>query len=452
MKKIMNGWKGIFAKKNQGTCKQAALLTIVAAATIATLPTAHAALNLELTQGISGGIPIAIVPFQGQTASDSNSLAAVISNDLRYSGRFKVMGLEAMQQQPTSVADVNYGYWKKNAVDNLVIGKAKSQGGQYQVDYSLLDVFKGADGSTVYSQNFKIDPANIRRLAHHISDQIYKQLTGDKGVFSTHIAYILVERGANRTARYSLVVADVDGFNPKTIVVSSEPMMSPSWSPDGKRIAYVSFEQNRAAIYVVNVQSGSRQLVTNFPGINGAPAWAPDGRRLALVLSKDGHPNIYVADIQSKSLQQLTHGNSIDTEPSWAPDGNSIIFTSDRGGAPQIYRISLNNPSAAERLTFNGRYNARASFTSDGKAIVMLHQAPEGYSIAMQDLKSGGFTILTRSGLDTSPSVAPNGKLVLYATNYAGRGVLGVVSSDGRVKLRLPAREGDVLGPAWGPF
>ncbi|CAN5308436.1 Tol-Pal system beta propeller repeat protein TolB [soil metagenome] len=450
MKNIINEVTGIFTKKS----KHAALFTLMTAATIAGSQASYAALDLELTQGISGGIPIAIVPFQGQTANDasSNNLATVISNDLRYSGRFKVMDFAAMEQQPNALSQVNYGYWKKNAIDNLVIGKALSHGSQYQVDYSLLDIFKGADGSALSTEEFKTDQANLRRLAHHISDQIYKQLTGDKGVFSTHIVYVLVERAKNKPARYSLVVADVDGYNPKTIVVSSEPMMSPAWSPDGKRVAYVSFEQNHAAIYVVNVQNGARQLVTNFPGINGAPAWAPDGQRLAVVLSKDGHPNIYVANLQSKGLQQITQGSSIDTEPNWAPDGKSIIFTSDRGGSPQIYRTSLSNPGVAERLTFNGKYNARASFSADGKSIVMLHQSPEGYSIAMQDLQNKGFTILTKSGLDTSPSLAPNGKLVLYGTNFSGHGVLGVVSSDGRVKLRLPAREGDVLGPAWGPF
>jgi len=403
----------------------------------------YAALDLELTQGIDKALPIAIMSF-----SEHNDIADIISSDLQNSGRFRVVNIDAPQQISYGVHAVNYAYWAQQKIDNVVIGSTRSTGKKYKIRFKLLDVY---GKSILLNKDYIIPKTQLRALAHHISDLIYQEVTGERGVFSTKIAYILVQRNPGKPTKYSLIAADADGYNPKQLLASSEPIMSPAWSPDGKNIAYVSFENKQAAIYIQNIATGKRTLITQFPGINGAPAWSPDGEQLALVLSKTGYPKIYLLNLQTKKLQQITHGYSMDTEPSWSPDGKSIIFTSDRGGSPQIYQLDLQSKNI-QRLTFQGGYNARASFTPDGKNIVMLNRDNSMFNIAIQNLTTGQVTILTQFGMNKSPSVAPNGKMIAYATDYGGQGVLAEVSIDGLIKLRLPSQEGNVQEPAWSPF
>lgn len=397
------------------------------------------ALDLELTQGINSALPIGISSFgNSETARD---ISGIIKHDLSLSGQFKL--IEA------AGGDANIDIWKQAGADSVLTGHISQTGsGSYEISIQLLDA--AARGRLLLSQSFTGNGQNLRALAHHISDLVYEKLTGERGVFSTRIAYILVQRKGAQ-ARYSLEVADADGFNPGSLVVSTAPIMSPSWSPDGRQIAYVSFENKKAQTYTVSVVNGKRRLLTSFTGINGAPAWSPDGRQLAVVLSKGGNPKIYNIDLASGSMKQITFGDAIDTEPRFSPDGKSLLFTSGRGGSPQIYKLTLSDGSV-NRLTFDGNYNARASYTYDQKHIVMLHREEGNFNIGVQDVENGRVSQLTFSSFDESPSVSPNGRLVLYATRVNNQGVLGMVSLDGRVRVRLPTREGDVQEPAWSPY
>lgn len=399
------------------------------------------ALDLELTQGISSALPIAINSF-GSDAT-SQEIARVIENDLTLSGQFKIVsGPQGLNAQSS------IGSLRQLGADSVVTGTVSLRGSGYEVRFTLSDAVNR--GATLLTDSFQVGPNQIRPLAHHISDEIYQKLTGERGIFSTRIAYISVQRAIQRT-RYSLEVADADGYNPRSLLVSPDPIMSPSWSPSGKEISYVSFEHKRAQIFTVSVESGQRRLITSFPGINGAPAWSPDGRQLAVVLSKGGTPKIYTIDLASGSMKQITFGDAIDTEPRYAPDGRSLLFTSGRGGSPQVYRLNLAN-NQVSRVTFEGNYNARASYTPDMKNIVMLHREDRQFNIGLQNASGGPVANLTFSGLDESPSVSPNSRLVLYATRNQDKGVLGIVSIDGRIRMRLPAREGDVQEPAWSPY
>jgi TolB protein len=431
------------------------MLTIIIGFCLLFTSSSYAMLNLELTRGVSGAIPIAIVPFAIQGSEPSEDVSGIINHDLKNSGRFKVVSLTQLNPLPTDVSQVTAKDFKKLGVDSLVVGNITALGGnRYQVNFQLIDSFtdKTTDPkqSITLSRQFVVGENELRPLAHHISDMIYQQMTGIRGIFSTRLAYIVVQRNG-RLLRYTLEVADQDGYNPRSLLVSKDPIMSPAWSPDGKKIAYVSFENRHAAIYVQNVATGARQLISEFPGINGAPAWSPDGNKLALVLSKSGAPNIYMMEIGSHQLTQLTHDFYINTEPAFSPDGRKIIFTSNRSGTPQIYQMEVATRTVS-RVTYDGKYNARASYTRDGNHIVVLNQESGLFNIGILDLDTGVFRVLTNSSDHESPSIAPNGTMVLFGNFYRGQNILGMVATDGSVMLRLPAREGDVQDPAWSPF
>lgn len=404
----------------------------------------QADLNIDITQGIVGEIPIAITEFEGATSNELRSLASIIKNDLSTSGRFKVINAKGVDLKAL----------QKLGAENVVLGQVRAAGpNRYTVSFELIDTFNlgSVTQKWVHKSYEQVRPQESRALAHHISDAIYQALTGIKGAFSSRIAYVLVNH-ANEYP-YALEIADSDGYNPKTLMVSKEPIMSPTWSPDAKRLAFVSFEKKYSQIYSIEVATGQRSLLSEFPGINGAPSWSPDGRSLALVLSKEGSPKIYLLDLASKQLKQISHGTNIDTEPVFEPDGQSLLFTSNRGGQPQIYRIYLKDNSV-ERITFEGNYNARPRVTLDGKKIVMIHQGSSGrFHIASQNLQTGELSILTHSELADSPSISPNGAMILYGSHDAQkqRRVLAMVTMDGRGRLRLPARQGSVQEPAWSP-
>ena len=426
----------------------------------------QAAIRLELTRGIMGAIPMAVVPFSsGESQED---LSAVVARDLRYSGRISPIDTQDLRDLPHSVRDVKYDYWQKQRVDYVLVGKIDAlPDHQFKVDFALVNVFESErtqlkDKKTqaldqtriLLHQVLTVKAHSLRRLAHHISDLVYEKLTGERGIFSTKIAYVQVIRHSGKPTIHRLLVADSDGHNPRLILESPLPIMSPAWSPDGRTIAYVSFEAKRARIYLSDVRTGRRRLLTSFPGINGAPAWSPDGKQLAVVLSKDGnrgHPKLYLVNLGDLKITQVTKGNAIDTEPSWTADGRSLVFTSNRGGTPQIYLLTLADKQI-QRLTFDGDYNARASFSRDGHYLLMLHREQGQFNIALMNMKSGNLRLLTHTVANESPSFAPNGRMVVFATNEGAYTSLGIASIDGRVMLRLPATEGNVQSPAWSPY
>jgi TolB protein len=411
---------------------------------------AHSDLTIEITKGMEGAIPIAVVPFGGSDTGDAapENVAAIISSDLSRSGRFAPLPDRDLVSRPTDIAQVQYQTWRMLNVDDMVIGKVNATGPQqYNVQFQLLDVLRSKQ---LIGYNFAASRNELRRVAHHISDLIYEQLTGEKGAFNTQIAYITTT-GTGATKSYTLMVADSDGYNPQTILRSNQPLMSPAWSADGRQIAYVSFEKKTAEIYLQDVASGSRRKVASFQGINGAPSWSPDGQRLALTLSQDGNPEIYVMDLNSKALRRLTNSPAIDTEPVWSPDGRSIVFTSDRGGSPQLYRIVAAG-GQPQRLTFDGKYNAGADFSPDGRKLAMVHGEDGAYRIAVLDVGSGLLRVLTDGTLDESPSFSPNGSMIIYATEAGNRGVLAAVSADGSFRQRLSLQAGNVRAPVWSPF
>lgn len=409
---------------------------------------AHAVLNIEITQGVDSALPIAIVPFGwDQAAAPPLNVAEIITSDLKRSGVFSPLPERDFITRPRDASQVNFMDWRLLGAANLVIGKLVPQGGGYSVQFQLFDVFKGVQltGYSVFSTE-----QDLRRTAHQISDIIYETITGIRGAFATRIAYVNATTSGGAT-QYALFVADADGYNPRPILNSKQPILSPAWSTDGGRLAYVSFENGRPGVYAQEIATGKRERIASFQGLNGAPSWSPNGRELALVLSKDGNPDIYVMTLSTGQLRRLTDSFAIDTEPVWTPDGRSIIFTSDRGGKPQIYRVSGQGGSA-ERLTYEGAYNARATVSPDGKLIAMAHGTGNTFQIAVLELASKTLRVLTKGRLDESPSFAPNGSMIIYATEDHNRGVLAAVSVDGRVHQRLSEQRGDAREPAWSPF
>ena len=433
---------------------------------------ANAEVQIYITEGRDDARPVAVVPFKFESASEvkvepPHDFAKIIANDLERSGKFKPVETAELPQTPNQITDIDIDAWKELGVDGVVYGIVKETApGKYMVSYDLIDPYndKAVMESSIPSGSYPlvdqsfhlmvlktklVNSDNFRWAAHIAADEIYEALTGERGAFATQIAYVQVDRLA--TKPYNLNVADSDGFNQTNVFSSKKPIMSPTWSPDGNKLAYVSFENGRSEIFIQTIASGQRELIASYKGFNSAPAWSPDGTKLAMVLSKDGNPELYVMDLASKRLTRLTRHYAIDTEPSWNPDGKSLIFTSDRGGKPQIYSVSLAGGDA-ERVTFEGRYNAGAEFAPDGKTIVMVHQNNGNFHVAAQDIDTGNLTVLTKTSLDESLSVAPNSSMIIFSTVDGRQKVLSAVSMDGRFKARLPANVGEVKAPAWSPY
>ncbi len=396
-------------------------------------------LTIDITQGVTGAIPAAVAAF-AVTGNPPEDVSGIVNANLGRSGRIDLLAPSRHPERPSTAAQITSDKWRALNTDYLVVGEVKAVGNQFEVQFQLFDLLQKR---VILDQTFEVAPRDLRRLAHRISDAIYARLTGEAGAFDTRIAYVTVQgTGANR--RHILAVADVDGANPRAVLRSGQPILSPSWSPDGRRLAYVSFENRRPQVVIQDLASGRRQVATALPGINGAPSWSPDGARLVVTLSKDGNPEIYVYRLGG-GLVRLTNHPAIDTEPVFTPDGNSVIFTSDRGGSPQLYRVSANGGEPT-RLTFEGNYNARANVSPDGRYVAFVHRGNRGFSIAVMELATRRMRVLTNGPLDESPSFAPNSQIVLYAN---GRGRLGVVSVDGRVRQSLVVQGDDVREPAW---
>ena len=402
----------------------------------------NAQLSIEITGAGANRIPVSIADFAGENVS-ARVVAGTVRSDLEKSGLFRLIDPVAAGLDENS--PIAYGDWKSRGIDAMAAGSiGRSADGRMEARFRLYDTQKAVSlgGAAYVTSNDQ-----LRAAGHRIADYIYEKLTGEKGVFSTRIAYVLKSGG-----NYRLQIADADGQNPATALTSSEPIISPAWSPDGSRVAYVSFEKKKPVIYVHSLASGQRTVVANYKGSNSAPAWSPDGRKLAVVLTKDGNSQIYLINADgSGGAQRLTSSNGIDTEPRFSADGGMIYFTSDRGGSPQIYRTSVNG-GGAERVTFEGPYNTSPRLSPDGKLLAYITRREGRFQLAVMDLASRQVQVLSDSHRDESPSFAPNSRMILIASEQGGRGVLTAVSSDGRIKQRLSVSGGDVREPAWGTY
>ena len=408
-------------------------------------------LTIRITRSIEGAEPIAVVPFGWLGAGGSpERLAQIVADDLARTGRYVPIPYADLPSRPTHASEVEFGDWRILGAANLVIGRvAEPQPNLYQITFRLFDIFRARQVAGFEFPEVTRD--ELRRVAHRISDIIYEALTGERGAFDTRIAYITERRDEDGARHYSLRIADSDGHNPFTILDSTQPVLSPAWSPDGQRLAYVSYENREPRIFIQNLSTGERSLVSAFPGINGAPAWSPDGERLALTLSKDGNPEIYILDLASRRLRRVTLNSSIDTEPVWSPDGSMLAFTSDRSGRAQVYTVDV-AAGKPVRLTFEGKYNARPRYSPDGSKLALVHQKEHEFRIAVLDLESGELRVLTETELDESPSFAPNGSMILYATIQNDISILAAVSTDGRMRQQLGVQQGAVREPAWSPY
>jgi TolB protein len=428
----------------------------VALLLLALLPLAASAqqrgLEIDIVGGNAAALPIAVVPmpYQGSGTAPTTDVAQVVRADLDRSGQFRSLPDRDMVERPTRGSEVNYPTWRLLKQDFLVVGHVLDAGdGGYRVEYELFDVAKQ---QRLLGFAMTARSNAMRDVAHQIADAIYEKITGVRGAFWTRIAYITAS-GLGKNSQYALVIADADGYNPQTIVHSAVPLLSPAWSPDGRKLAYVSFDRGNSSIYIQDINSSARELIASFRGINSGPAFSPDGRQLALTLSKSGNPEIYVMDLGSKALRQITNQFGIDTAAVFSPDGGSLYFMSDRGGKPQIYKAPASG-GGATRITFQGSYNGDPTVSYDGKKIAMTQGNGNNYRIALldQSLGSPRWSMLSPGSLDESPSFAPNASMILYAAREGSRGVLYAVSADARVRQRLVLANGDVREPAWGPF
>ena len=413
---------------------------------------ANAQLVIEITKSAEDAVPVAIVPFGWEsTGAAPFDVAEVVAADLRRSGRFAPLERKDMIDRPTQGDQIRFQDWRYLKTDFIVVGKLTPQGTGFSAKFELYNVLTGQpllDKQPPLTANQN----SLRALAHRISDIIFEQLTGVRGAFSTRVAFVSAE-GTPPKQRYKLIVSDYDGENQQPITSSDEPIMSPAWSPDGQSLAYVSFESKASAIYVQSVRTAERKRVSARAGINGAPAWSPDGKTLALTLSrKDGDVDVYTLDLNSQVLTRMTFDPGIDTEPSWSSDGKKLYFNSDRAGGPQIYEIDVSNPNRATRVSFEGSYNARPRVSPDGKQLAVVHLDRGNYRIAVIDLASKGLQVLSEGRQDESPSYAPNGAVLIYATQEKGKGVLATVSTDGRTAERFTNTVGEVREPVWAPF
>jgi len=400
-----------------------------------------ATLNIEIIGAGENQIPIAIVPFGGDEKI-AQTINEVVTGDLLRSGLFRLV--DPAGKSPHQPAEVNYADWQVRGAEALAIGMVEAQlNGRIEARFRLLDAVKETE---LAGQAVSANENQIRAIGHRIADLIYEKMTGDKGVFSTRIVYV------NRQGkRFSLVVADSDGHNEQVVLAQNEPIMSPAWSPDGSHLAYVSFETGHATVYVQSLYTNQRVVLANFRGSNSAPAWSPDGKQLAVVLTRDGSSQIYLVRPDGSELRRLSFSGAIDTEPNFSPDGQSLLFTSDRGGSAQIYRMPVAG-GPAQRMTFDEGTNFSPRHSLDGKSFVFAHLVKGKFYIAVQDLQAGQMSLLTEGGWEKRPSFAPNGKLILFASEARGRGILATVSSDGRVKQHMFTQNGDAREPMWGPY
>jgi TolB protein len=415
-------------------------------------PRSWAELVVEVTKGQDDAIPIAIVPFNSPTeAAASFDVAQLVGDDLARSGRFKSMARTDMIEQPHMGANIAFDDWRRLNNDYMVVGQVQLLGpDRYNIVFELYNVL---NRQRLLGYQISANKAGLRLASHQVADMVFQKILGVRGAFATRVAYVSV-LGHLPNKSYQLVVADADGMNPRVVMQSNEPLMSPAWSPDGQSLAYVSFEGKLPTVYVQELKSGERRRVSARAGVNQAPAWSPDGKKLALTLStRDGNLDIYTLDLASQALTRITDDPGIDTEPQWSNDGRSLYFTSDRAGGPQIYRVGIQPGDKPRRLTFQNSYNARPRLSPDESQLAFVTQEEGAYRIAIMDLRGrGDVQVLTRGHFDVSPSYAPNGAEIIYATRDRGRGVLALVSADGRVQERLVSSEGEVQEPAWSPF
>ena len=409
---------------------------------------AHAQLVVEIVDGNDNPTPVAVVPFDWSGSGVlSEDVAEIVSADLRRSGLIAPIPRADMLSFPKTPEEVSFRDWRILGAEYVVTGRMQPQGGGYLLTFDLVNIF---GQQKTFTKQVTGSARQLRDIAHRAADEIFEAITGIRGAFGTQMIYVQETQRGGRPS-YALMLSDIDGARARQIRRFSAPVMSPSWSPNGQEVAYVSFETGRPAIFRENLRTGARQQLTNFKGLNSSPTWSPDGSKLAMVLSKDGNPEIYVLDLNTGRFTRMTRHFSIDTEPNWMPDGKSLVFTSDRGGKPQIYQLTLAT-GQVDRLTFDGDYNARPRVSPDGKTLVMVHRSRGVFTIATMDIVSGRVRVLTETRLDESPSIAPNGAMLMYATKRGSKGILAAVSLDAGVKYSLPSQQGDVREPAWSPY